>query len=141
MCELKANDLVECIDDDPTHLNSLNMPERGRRYTVASIRPAGDGHSVRLAGLVPECRRGGPCDCGECGWDARRFRRIYRPKAANLDVFRRMLEQKVEPDPAWSPGMAPRSRRWAIDIPPRLVPLIEEALRSPAAPPGGPKPE
>lgn len=55
------------------------MPDLGRLYTVASMRPVGEGISVRLRELTPTCHSGGPCGCGGCGWDAGRFRKIYRP--------------------------------------------------------------
>jgi hypothetical protein len=130
----KANDLVECIVEAPIGDRDGTMPRTGRRYTVESVHRDGGVETLRLVGQTPSCRHGGACACGECGWDARLFRRVYRPKDANLDVFREMLDAPVEPDDAWEPGMAPRGSRWGVSIPPRLMTLIEEALRSPAAP-------
>ena len=72
------------------------MPKLNQVYTVESVRRVGDGYSVRLVELTPECYLGGPCRCGSCGWDAERFRRVYRPDDEKLDVFRAML--KVRPD-------------------------------------------
>jgi hypothetical protein len=82
-----TGDMVECVDDRPTLPESQVMPDLGAIYTVASIRAVEDGESVRLRELTPSCHLGGVCACGECGWDARRFRKVYRPKAgfiANL---------------------------------------------------------
>ena len=76
MCEFKAGDLVECIVDTPTGDPGGNMPVSGRRYTVESVHRDGDGQTVRLVGQVPSCRLGGVCACGQCGWDARLFRRL-----------------------------------------------------------------
>jgi len=80
MCELKSSDIVECVDDKPARVESKVMPVRGQLYTIASLKPVGDGYSVRLKELVPTCHLGGPCACGGCGWDANRFRKVYRPK-------------------------------------------------------------
>jgi len=91
MCDLKANDRVECIDNRPAHRSSLVMPELGRLYTVKSVRWADGGYSVRLHELCPECHRGGACRCGKCGWDAARFRRVYRPSRRKLAIFTKML--------------------------------------------------
>ena len=77
--EIRRGDVVECVDDVPLRVESAVMPVRGQLYTVTGIRPADDGHSVRLKELFPTCYRGGPCACGDCGWDARRFRKILRP--------------------------------------------------------------
>jgi hypothetical protein len=79
MNEIRGGDIVECVDDVPLHAESQAMPVHGRLYTVTSIRPVEDGRSVRLKELLPSCYRGGVCACGDCGWDARRFRRILRP--------------------------------------------------------------
>ena len=84
MCDIEALDLVECIDNDPKLPESRIMPEKGRLYTIDSVRRLADVDSVRLIELDPECRRGGPCACGECGWDARRFRRVYRPERESV---------------------------------------------------------
>lgn len=79
MSDIAAGDMVECIDDTPALVESRVMPELGALYVVTSIRPAGDGHSVRLKELTPSCHLGGPCACGGCGWDAGRFRKVHRP--------------------------------------------------------------
>jgi hypothetical protein len=79
MCDFISGDIVECIDDRPTLPASEIMPELGSLYTVASVRPVGEGVSVRLKELAPSCHMGGVCECNECGWDARRFRKVYRP--------------------------------------------------------------
>lgn len=79
LSDIAAGDIVECIDDRTRQPDSLIMPRWGGLYTVTSIRPAGDGFSVRLKELTPSCHLGGPCACGSCGWDAARFRKIYRP--------------------------------------------------------------
>jgi hypothetical protein len=79
MSDITSGDIVKCIDDTPSRPESQVMPELGMLYVVDSIRPVGDGHSVRLRELKPSCHRGGVCACGQCGWDARRFRRVYRP--------------------------------------------------------------
>jgi hypothetical protein len=79
MSELRGGDLVECVDDVPRRVESQAMPVLGQLYTVASIRTVEDGQSVRLKELAPSCYSGGRCGCGDCGWDARRFRRILRP--------------------------------------------------------------
>ncbi|MBV8682514.1 MAG: hypothetical protein JO111_06550 [Caulobacteraceae bacterium] len=84
MIEITAGDIVECVDDSASRPESRIMPELGRLYTVASIRPAGDGHSVRLKELKPSCHLGGVCVCGQCGWDATRFRKILRPRSTFL---------------------------------------------------------
>ena len=34
---------------------------------------------MRLKELTPSCYLGGVCACGDCGWDAGRFRKVYRP--------------------------------------------------------------
>lgn len=57
------------------------MPVLGALYVIASIRPVGDGRSVRLRELTPSCYLGGTCACGDCGWDAGRFHKVYRPSA------------------------------------------------------------
>ena len=81
MCDFTALDLVECIDDQPARPETTVMPQMGRLYTVDCVRPVGDGHSVRLIELDPTCHLGGTCACGDCGWDARRFRKVYRPRS------------------------------------------------------------
>ena len=68
------------------------MPELGRFYSVASVRPVGGGYSVRLNELAPDCRRGGVCTCGKCGWDSGRFRRIYRPSPEKIAALTALLE-------------------------------------------------
>lgn len=84
MCDFKSSDIVECIDDTPLHAESLVMPLRGQLYTVSRLACVEGGYSVRLKELIPTCYKGGPCRCGECGWDARRFRKVYRPDAELL---------------------------------------------------------
>ena len=74
------------------HPESQVMPAPGALYTVASIRPAGDGHSVRLKELAPSCHLGGPCGCGQCGWDAGRFRKVHRPRGG---FIAELLETKA----------------------------------------------
>lgn len=87
MCDFEPLDLVECIDNEPTLPQSRVMPDTGRLYTVDSVRQVADVQSVRLIELEPECRRGGPCACGECGWDGRRFRRVYRPVRESVSAL------------------------------------------------------
>jgi hypothetical protein len=79
LCDIARGDIVECVDDRPSRPESQIMPVLGALYTVASIRPVADGRSVRLVELTPSCHRGGLCACGDCGWDAGRFRKVYRP--------------------------------------------------------------
>lgn len=79
MNDLTTGDIVECIDDTAARPESQIMPVLGTLYTIASIRPVGDGRSVRLKELTPSCYLGGVCACGDCGWDAGRFRKVYRP--------------------------------------------------------------
>jgi hypothetical protein len=79
LCNFTTGDIVECIDDTPSRPESQIMPDLGALYTVASIRPVEGGLSVRLKELTPSCHLGGVCACGGCGWDAGRFRRVYRP--------------------------------------------------------------
>jgi hypothetical protein len=55
------------------------MPVSGQLYTVANTRSVAGGQSIRLKELLPTCHLGGACACGECGWDASRFRRVLRP--------------------------------------------------------------
>lgn len=81
MCDFITGDIVECVDDRPRRPESRVMPDLGALYTIDSIRPVGDGLGVRLRELTPTCHTGGPCAWGGCGWDAGRFRRVYRPKA------------------------------------------------------------
>lgn len=99
MCELRPGDLVECVDNVPVYKQSRIMPELGRLYTVDALRVSGDGYSVRLRQLTPECYKGGICRCGECGWDSRRFRLVYRPSSDKLAVFTSLLQL-----PAFCPG-------------------------------------
>jgi hypothetical protein len=84
MCEFVCSDIVECIDDTPVRAESQAMPREGQLYTVARVRHVGGGYSVRLKELAPTCYLGGPCACGECGWDSARFRKVYRPNEARL---------------------------------------------------------
>lgn len=79
MSDIRSGDYVECIDDVPYRPESKVMPALGGLYTVASVRAIDGAGSVRLKELTPSCHRGGPCGCGECGWDAGRFRKVYRP--------------------------------------------------------------
>ncbi|MBA4012223.1 MAG: hypothetical protein C0481_10195 [Phenylobacterium sp.] len=79
MSDISTGDIVECIDDTPSRPESQIMPDLGALYTVTSIRPVSDGRSVQLKELTPSCHLGGVCACGHCGWDAGRFRKIYRP--------------------------------------------------------------
>lgn len=88
MNDFTTGDIVECIDDTPSRPESQIMPDLGGLYTVASLRPIGDGLSVRLRELTPSCHFGGLCACGGCGWDAGRFRKVYRP---NPDLFANLL--------------------------------------------------
>lgn len=81
MSDISTGDIVECIDDTPSRPESQIMPDLGGLYTVTSIRPASGGASVRLKELTPSCHLGGACACGDCGWDAGRFRKVYRPSA------------------------------------------------------------
>lgn len=91
MLDLRADDFVECIDNFPILHASTIMPKTDRLYTVENVRPIAGGYSVRLNELAPSCHLGGVCACGNCGWDARRFRRVYRPDPRNLEPFKRML--------------------------------------------------
>lgn len=84
MSDFATGDIVECIDDTPSRPESQIMPDLGGLYTVTSIRPVEDGRSVQLKELTPSCHLGGVCACGDCGWDAGRFRKVYRP---NPDLF------------------------------------------------------
>jgi len=84
MLEFRSNDIVECVDDTPLRAETRVMPGIGRLYTVAKVNPVPGGYSVRLKELTPTCYLGGPCACGECGWDAARFRKVYRPNHAAL---------------------------------------------------------
>ena len=93
MSDIAAGDIVECIDDRPSRPETQVLPDLGNLYTVSSIRPLGDGHSVRLRELTPTCFLGGRCACGDCGWDAGRFRKIYRPGAG---LLARLLEEVDE---------------------------------------------
>jgi hypothetical protein len=87
LSEIAAGDIVECIDDMPSRPESQIMPVRGGLYAVASIRPVDDGHSVRLKELTPSCHLGGVCACNQCGWDAGRFRKVYRPSGDLLAML------------------------------------------------------
>jgi hypothetical protein len=87
LSDLTTGDIVECIDDTPNRPESQIMPILGGLYTVTHLRALGDGHGVRLKELTPTCHLGDVCACGDCGWDARRFRKIYRP---DPDLFARL---------------------------------------------------
>jgi hypothetical protein len=91
MCDLKPFEIVECVDDTPVLKQSKTMPGAGRLYHVASVKRVGDGYSVRLLELAPDCYMGGSCICGNCGWDSGRFRRHHRPDD-QLAIFQAMLE-------------------------------------------------
>ena len=93
MSDFTTGDIVECIDDTPSRPESQIMPNLGGLYTVTSIRPIADGRSVRLRELTPSCHLGGVCACGDCGWDAGRFRKVYRP---NPDLFARFTREVPE---------------------------------------------
>jgi hypothetical protein len=95
MCELRALDVVECVDDIPVQKESTIMPRRGTHYRVQSVRGVGDGYSVRLMELTPECHSGGPCNRGNCGWDSSRFRRVSRSDQQALALLRAMLNEPV----------------------------------------------
>lgn len=97
MLDLRPGDYVECIDNSPHFPISTVMPETDRLYTVEDVKFIAGGCSVRLYELAPGCRMGGTCTCGECGWDAQRFRRVYRPDPRNLKPFKAML---LTPKPA-----------------------------------------
>jgi hypothetical protein len=96
MSHLRPSDVVKCIDNTPIHKQSKTMPSLGRTYTVESVRAVGDGFSVRLVELTPDCYKGGPCECGCCGWDAGRFRRVPTVDRDRLAVFHAMLEGTKE---------------------------------------------
>lgn len=91
MLDLKPGDYVECVDNQPDLPSSTVMPEADGLYTIEDVRFVAGGYSVRLNELAPGCYQGGTCTCGNCGWDARRFRRVYRPEPRNLEPFRDML--------------------------------------------------
>jgi len=91
MLDLRSGDYVECIDNRPLFPISTIMPDIDRLYTVEDIRFIAGGYSLRLNELDPSCQLGGTCTCGNCGWDARRFRRVYRPDPRNLEPFRELL--------------------------------------------------
>lgn len=92
MCNLKAGDMVECIFAGKIHQWSKKvMPVEGQRYTVESVRPLGDGYSVRLHELIPHCNDDKPCKCGNCGWDSTRFRKINPPKKELPSVLTDLL--------------------------------------------------
>ncbi|MXO60687.1 hypothetical protein GRI89_14175 [Altererythrobacter salegens] len=98
MMDLKPLDLVECIDDTPDLATSKTMPQLGQVYRVASVRAVENGASVRLFEIQPECYLTGPCQCGDCGWDARRFRKLDRSgeeqasRSASSPIARKQTE-------------------------------------------------
>lgn len=94
MRDFATGDIVECIDDIPSRPESQIMPDLGALYTVAGVRPAEGGRSVRLKELTPSCWRGGVCACGSCGWDAGRFRKVYRPDGG---LIARLTSRACEP--------------------------------------------
>jgi hypothetical protein len=87
MSDIRNGDIVECVDDTPRHAESRVMPTWGALYTITGVRRFEDGASVRLKELAPTCYLGGPCGCGQCGWDAGRFRKVYRPDARLIESF------------------------------------------------------
>jgi hypothetical protein len=95
MCDLSPGDIVECVDDRPARPESQIMPDLGALYAIASVRPVEDGHSVRLKELTPSCYLGGLCACGECGWNALRFRKVYRPKSGFLQALAVRTPERV----------------------------------------------
>lgn len=95
MCDFQALDIVECIDDRPNRPESVTMPQLGQLYTVDTVRRLADGHSVRLIEIDPECHLGGPCACGDCGWDARRFRKVRRSGAEQADALLAAIRTKL----------------------------------------------
>lgn len=97
MSQLRPGDLVECVNNSPVLKQSRTMPELDRLYTVELVRRSGDGDSVRLVELTPDCHRGGSCRCGTCGWDGRRFRLIYRPHPNKLAMFTELLRRSERP--------------------------------------------
>jgi hypothetical protein len=97
MLDLRPGDYVECIDNCPHFPISTIMPDTDRIYTIEEVRFIAGGCSIRLNELAPTCNKGGSCACGDCGWDARRFRRVYRPDPRNLELFQAMLHM---PKPA-----------------------------------------
>ena len=103
MSDLRPGDYVECIDNRPQFPISTIMPEIDRLYTVEDVRFIAGGYSIRLNELAPNCYLGGHCTCGDCGWDARRFRRVYRPDPSNLELFEAML---ASPKPAMADPIA-----------------------------------
>ncbi len=92
MCGLRAFDLVECIDDTPVLKTSRTMPGLGQHYRIESIKRVGNGYSVRLMELKPDCHLGGTCLCGHCGWDSSRFRLVRRLGEYRLATFHEMLD-------------------------------------------------
>jgi hypothetical protein len=93
LTDISRGDIVECIDDRPSWPETRVMPDLGALYSVTSIRPVAGGRSVRLKELTPTCHLGGPCACGECGWDSGRFRKVYRP---SVDLIIGLLEPAPE---------------------------------------------
>lgn len=81
MCDLTTGDIVECIDDLPRRGGAQILPVLGALYTITGIRTGEDGPVVRLKELTPDCPHGDACASGSCGWEAGRFRRVYRPRA------------------------------------------------------------
>jgi hypothetical protein len=94
LSDLANGDIVECVDDTPSRPESQIMPDLGGLYTITSIRPIDGGHSVRLKELAPTCFLGGVCACGHCGWDAGRFRKVYRPSG---DLIASLTRKVCEP--------------------------------------------
>lgn len=97
MRDIDVGDIVECIDDTPSRPESQVMPARGDLYTISGLRKVEGGASVRLRELTPSCYLGGPCGCGECGWDVARFRKIYRPDGTLIELLMRapMVAEEV----------------------------------------------
>lgn len=95
MADFRPSDIVECIDDTRRCAETGVMPQLGQLYTVTKVRTVGDGQGVRLRELIPTCYMGGPCDCGECGWDAARFRKIDRPSDDLADDLETRICERV----------------------------------------------
>ena len=87
MSDIQKGDIVECVDDTPRHAESQVMPTWGALYTVTHLRAVDGSASVRLKELTPTCYLGGPCGCGDCGWDIARFRKVYRPGPGLLEAL------------------------------------------------------
>ena len=98
MTEITAGDIVECVDDTPSRPESQIMPDLGALYIVTGVRAVQDGKSVRLKELTPSCWQGGVCACDQCGWDAGRFRKVYRPDGGLIASFLCDIPEEVSED-------------------------------------------